>query len=520
MVVISMLEPLTFDGRAPVIRHHIRPAVERARYRWLAWPALAWRVVTPDPTHERPLDVFQRTVLRLAGAGTHRVDRVAELLDIKPDLAAHLVGGLQAWGYLDHRGELLPPGQRALEEDEEARQAPLVSRYVFQCPYSGQLLGRIAERLEYAETQPASEVGQWPMLRLGSRGKPRVRPIFFVAPRDRDIRCAVPEPEAVLAAFAGHVQGVRDHAAEQDLDWVSAPHATQSPAVLQRVSIVDDRPMPLFLATWIYVPRESGDGRWRVADPFGHGDLYPLRRRITEVARGFAPLADELRRLTGERVDALAAELDTWQSALDGEARAAIESALSAAVVGLPFERNLMEMERALAEFKRRADRKARAETAVLEANKALEQAFRVIVERWRCGRDNVDRLSWKDKSRNAMLLDAIAADIGFETPLPERFSRTRRGNIISAVTHGDAALGRQIGAALLAADAHEDHPLRALAAEIPTALQHIDAMAPERNAAAHARQDETTLTPDALKTHIEHTYAILRVFMARMAWR
>lgn len=514
---VSMRDSIRFDRYTPLVRQHLRPAVEHARYRWLAWPALAWRVVAPDPRHHRPLDVFQRTVLRLAGAGARRAERVAELLDVAVDFAAHLIGCLHQRGLVDHHGEPTDMGRRALNDDEAARRAPLVSRYVFQCPYSGRLLNRASETLPYAETELPTDDDDRLMLRLGSRGKPRLRRVFFVAPRPCDIRRDAPEPTAVLTALAGDLRARRDHEAAAHGGPERAARLTPSGA--DRVSIVDDQPQPLLLATWIYLPREADDPRWRVADPFGMGDAYGIRREIAEQAPRFRALRAEIARLTGEHVDAVAEGLDAWATALDLEARARLEAALSAAVAGLPFEGNLLEMERARAEFERRPERVTRAEAAVLEAGKALEHAFGEVVRRWPAARAQVDRLSWQDKRRNGMLLSAIAADVGFTGLMPDRIARTTRGRVLSAVTHGDAALGRQIGAALLAADARPDHPLRALAAEAPEALAQIDALLQARNAAAHARRGESGLTLDALADHIKHTYAVMRALMASMTW-
>ncbi|MEZ4436945.1 MAG: hypothetical protein R3F65_31510 [bacterium] len=520
MVAASLADPPDrFHSGTPVLFTRLHPAVHPGAREWIAWPALAWRVVAPDPSHRRPLDVFQRAVLRLAEAGAREAERVAALLGVERDLVAHLAAGLQAAGLLDPHGACTERGRRMLADDEDARDAPLISRHVFQDPWTGRLLDRTVEQLRHAEVEPQPE-GRWPRLRFGSRGAPRQRPVFFIAPRDRDIQRHEPTAHDIMQALIGHAHAARDHEATRLGDSETIDGEDLPVPLLRRVSIVDDHPQPVFLVTWLYLPESAEDTGWRVADPFGLGDAYALRPAIVDQASRHPPLAERLARLTGEKLDALAANLTAWNTALDQQARERVTETLGVAAVGAPFEANLLEMERARIEFQTDPARAARAETAVLEAQKALEHALRVLLRQWRCPRDRVDRLSWDDRRRNAMLLDAIAADLGFTTPLPERLSRTGRGKVLSAITHGDASLGRQIAATLIAAEFHPDHPLRALAAQMPDAWHRVDAMTGARNAAAHANRSREPLPSDAIDAHITTTYALLAALMPRVSWR
>lgn len=506
MVDASTVDAPAFTRSTPVLRTFLRPAAPRARSRWIAWPTLVWRVVAPDPTWRRPLDVFQRATLRLLAAEAADAHRIAALLGLHPDLTAHLIAGLQHAGFVGARGACTPRGRSALDDDDDARRAPLVSCHVFQDPSTGRLLDRSIDQFPITDAVWRPD-DAWPRLQTGSRGRPKTHRLFCVRPSE--VRVVEPDAAAIIAALAAHHRAQRDAAARDDLDDAGPP--IDPGDTLDRVRVVDEQPRAAWLATWLYVPADRDDGRWRVADPFGLGDAYALRRQIAERARDFGPLADEISKLTGERLEQLDGTLDTWLTALDGEAHDRATRGLGGPVIGQPFEHDLLEMERARLEFERRPDRLARAETAVLSANKALEHAVRAILERWPCPTDRIDRLSDRNKRRNAPLLDEIAGRIGFATPLPDGFRGLLRGQVFWAATRGDGSLARGLAAALIAAEAHPDHPFHALAAALPDALQRIGAMAPERNLAAHARRERTRLTAAELATHIDDTYTILR---------
>ena len=70
------------------------------------------------------------------------------------------------------------------------------------------------------------------------------------------------------------------------------------PENIQRISVVADDPMPVWLGTLLYATHaDDEDAAWNVADPLGLGSSPFLRAEIARRSEDLPALRDALRRL-------------------------------------------------------------------------------------------------------------------------------------------------------------------------------------------------------------------------------
>ncbi|MCP4696903.1 MAG: hypothetical protein GY862_08655, partial [Gammaproteobacteria bacterium] len=257
------------------LRAHVRDAPREQR-RYLLWPVWTYRVVAPT-AEQRRLNILQKAVLGLCNAGVFEIKRVAERLDIHAALAKEIILTLQQDGLANSRGLPTDAGMKTLI-DETIKISDSVSvGHVFQDPWTGELWPRFVQDLNYAELR--YEDSDHPRLVLGSTGKPRYQWAYQYAPRgDTPTR---PQPKQIIDAVRQHKRAKR-HSVEWEYDednYVSYADKELQDR-LERVSIVDDAPQRMFLATYLYLDEAEAD--WYVCDPFGFGPSLFLRRRIDE----------------------------------------------------------------------------------------------------------------------------------------------------------------------------------------------------------------------------------------------
>ena len=207
---------------------------------------------------------------------------LATVFRIHPDLAALVYVELQERGLLNREGLPTQKG-RDLFEEETLESHKLVTGHVFQDPWSGDLWPRFVERLDYVELQQNPNNG-FPDLVLGSKGKPRRERAFMVLPGNLALPPA-PSASEIVHVTRRHRSALRRSESYEGTDEDDT-FAHAGSLVLERVSLVDDRPTPVFVTSFIYLP-ESGDlaGEWHACDPFGLGVSPALRRALEREMR-------------------------------------------------------------------------------------------------------------------------------------------------------------------------------------------------------------------------------------------
>lgn len=477
-----------FDKTTPVLRFR-RGKVPGAV--WVLWPVLAWRVVAPVP-REQVLNFFQRAVLALARAGVVRVVDVAERLMIAPDLAGLVVQELRGLGLLDHSGGPTHRGLQTLDDIEFDPPDDATFGHVLSDPFTGKLSLRfVTGDLPIADVEPDDE--GWPVLLGGSAGDPWKDRTYSVSPGAGErLRIAKPGAADVLRV-------ARRTRRQRDLedDERDIPR-------LQRVSFVDERPQPHWLAVCVR-RHESGD--WMVDDPVGRGESIELRAQIDAVLDRHQELRRRIKRLVGD--DSGTPSLTELQT----RATFDIEERLTMAIrQHEPVRERLVAMQRAWLEASLEGAPADKWDDVLVKAQRAAERALRIAHEPWCAATPPLFMdLAESDKALNQQLLDAIAGELGFSTPLPPTLASVRRGKVQHAEDSGSGSLRPLVVLALLSAGRDRAHPLHQAARRHVDLLERLDRLAQARDRAAHDSDEPPSRT---VERHRETVFLLVETLL------
>ena len=490
---------LLFRREAPVL--HFGPRLPKdmrwSQRRFVLWPALMYRVVAPE-VRDRQLNVLQKAVLGMCRAGVTTVDRIGERLHIHPDLAEVIALELHRRGLLGTNGLPTERGRQIFEEETlEANR--LVTGHVFQDPWSGDLWPRFIEKLDYVELQQNPNSG-FPDLILGSTGKPRRERAFMVLPGDLALPPA-PGASEIVRATRRHRSALRRSESYEIADEDDTfTHAGS--LALDRVSLVDDRPTPVFVTSFIYLP-EAGDlaGEWHASDPFGLGVSPTLRRALDRELRSSTGLRAVLENMIGQSLDKQIETQQRWASEIRAMAIYNVDKALSVSARDLPQYEGLVALEYAHVEAELLGEScpEHKLRDLLGAARRALEGTFNAIFIRhppnqvWR--RVYNGRRPVEDDVYCQGVYEASAKAVGLRIPLPQALARMKP-NHVKAACHPDGGwrLRGAIVAAVLAARDDTRHPLRRAATKEPALLELLDRVATKAGDAVHGGAERHSL--------------------------
>ena len=515
-----------FTPSGPVLnfgpRHHARWSSRQ----FVLWPAWAYRVVAPR-VRQRNLNVLQRATMGLCRAGLVDTEAIAENLSIHRDLAAFIVAELMGFGLLDNHGLPTEHGIRLLEEDSLETQE-LVAGYVFQDPWNGDLWPRFVESLEYCELEYNDD--GFPLLVLGSIGKPRSYRAFTVLPRSNEMP-ATPSASAVVEAVARHRKGLRfKDAEEDDDDEESIGGFVASGIQIRRVSLVEEEPQPVFLATYLYVPQSVERAMdWYACDPFGLGQSVRLRRRLEVVIRDDPGLFGVVNQLIGRTQHAGYEDQKRWLESIQLTAGLEVDRRLTVNVRDDPSFDLLLAMESARQEMnalgpgcpQRKISEVLRSGVKVLEAVFSSMAGAHPLGDIWkrvyatRVGRHT--GRSWLVQQQDGALLTAIYGGairaVGFAEPIPRSFLNVKPGQIRSVAEYGAHwRLRPLVSATVLLAGRDPSHPLRRVAQEDPRLLVTVDSIATVGGGAGHA--GGRTVSREEAEGHVDRVYEVVATLL------
>jgi hypothetical protein len=450
---------------------------------WLLWPVLAWRVIGPK-VGRRSLNVFQRAVLGLSTASRRTVEEVAKTLRLHGDLVALIFKELEQMGALNGAYQPTDRGRAMLAEEEEDLSEDLVVGHVFADPFTGRFWPRlIGEDLRPVESRRTAK--GWPVLKLGSMGSPRTLEPFVVGMPEPQPRMTKPTATVILSAARAHARDLR-----------GVRSAAVHPGAMGRASCLDEQP-----SSYLLLVRVRHDGFERlVDDPFGVGASDALAkdieaRELADAEAGRAHLREWLRR--GEPTPGS----DESLRALHARAERLVGDRLPRAALEHPslFAR-LAAMQRAALEAAQPDSPKDKRDDVSIKAQKSVEHALRLVGARW--FRPECEQLLASDPAYNAALVEAIARDCGFETPLPYGIRKALRDGLSGALANRAGSLRAPLGALVLSALGRPEHPARAIARKDPRFLKRLDALAATRNRDAHD-------SPDARRADLERVVEV-----------
>lgn len=431
-------------------------------------------------------------------AGAFSALEVGDKLDIGSDLAELVIKQLSAQGFIN-KGLLTNQGLDILEQETLATQ-DMVAGFVFQDPWTGELWPRFVERQEYAEVKFNND--GFPDLVFGTTGKPDYRQAYMPLPIE-DIVKNKPSPQDILDAVKKHGRALRSRGDSEELEENEETWTFEQIPVLKRISFVEEDTTPVWLATFIYLPENALSATsWNVCDPFGLGDSPWLRRRIerqikNQTVRG---LQKVIFRMIGEQrdEDGIASGFADFIAHADDEAVMRVEAQLTLEIRRWDsLFNNLVAMERTYIEAEVLAASKSlpdKLDDVLVKAQKAVESLFLVIRETHPTD-NSWQVLSPRDREHNRNLLNGLASNLCFTTPLPNSLLDVKQGKVKSAADYGEASLRPHLLAALLTTRHDDKHPLQMLAQKAPDMLYRLDKLAGMRDKSSHSSKQQLALT-------------------------
>lgn len=497
-----------FDIGTPVIDadgDDFRPLQAGPR-RWVLWPVRAFKVLVPEP-RPRTFDVFQTAILRLCSAGLVRIDDIQDRLALDRDLVAFVVLQLQSIGLIDSHGRPSPRAHKLLAQDEEPETSDVVG-YVLEDALTRRLWPRfLTGKLPYARCE-AGKGGVFEVIR-GTPGDPRpIRARVLQARREassgplsaQSILRAARQHRARVSAFQLQI-GAFGEAAR-----AAPPGRGSVPALVRRVQLVDRTPEPLFVATCLFVPKDSREARVHVADPFGLGLSAELRAAVEWLAQeGHGALRGIVQELTKSALHVDSKELVELVREGAAQAVAKVRTAVGNGIDELPAAvlRHLAAAEERAADAREQLEGARRDRSAGLKriddlmgfAFAAVEEVFGWMVRTF-CGPELLAVLG-KNAQANRRLLRKLACGIGFRLD-----DETNDGNLLTvsgaqvrgAIEFGNRPLPARLSASVLAARGRPEHPLHRVAHGWPEAITSLARLKRLRDRASHATDAESGL--------------------------
>jgi len=483
-----------FQLDAPVL--HFGPrlpgGVGYSQRKFLLWPTLMYRVVAPE-VRPRRINILQKAVLGMCRAGVTSPPRIGEKLRIHQDLAELIMKELLQRGLIKADGLPTAAGNEVFE-DEALDMRPPVTGHVFQDPWSGELWPRFVQHLDYVELDRRE--GGFPDLILGTKGKPRRERAFMCRPVD-DAMPPSPDVRQILRATYRHKSALRNS------ESFEVPEGDEHLALnvetaLQRISLVDDVPTPVFLTTFIYLAENENTGDWHACDPFGLGESPTLRRAVEREVAFHPRLRAAIEGLIGSSLDAQAEKQRKWIAELRELANSNLETKFTVNVRDLPAFEELLQLEMAYldAELLGEACPEQRLRDLLGAARRALESTFRSIASKFPPG-DVWRHVYYKDKAGRdrpvqdqayvSDVYEVCAVNLGLTVPLPKAIQGTRPNHLRAACFESGWRLRGAIVASIMAAINFPSHPLVLAAKRCPELIEDLDEVASKAGEAIHA---------------------------------
>jgi hypothetical protein len=497
--------PLVFDRTTPVVDFGATSSpFKREARRWFLWPAFAYRVLLPSRGNP-PFNAFQRAALDMCLAGVRDAEEIARRLALPWELVGFVVEQLLGMGMLDDARAPTHRALRLMNEDEELSEVEDAG-YVFVDGIDGRRV--------------------WPRVLRGSL--PIVDAEFEQA-KVTFQRGTPGNPETVFANVIWPASGARPNPpSAYEAQKAARHHARRVRAFRREVSrygdaedvldglksaglrVVEVEPEPIFVASYLFLPKDARQRSWLVTDPIGLGVSDILRPGVTRLAKeGRHGLAELLEKVAGQawRVDE--GDLALYLAEATKAATERVARRLGDAANLLPPD---VLTRLADADIRLEGARTAKPiEDFLGNAYAALESVFGWLVSLY--PDPSLFSALGHNASENAPLLRRVAEQIGFnasQRTVP--LLSVTRGVVKGAISFGNKTLPGRLAAALLAAQRNGDHPLATLGAREPDALEFFAEIGRLRIDASH----DTASVPSAeVATEMrDRLFAILRALV------
>ena len=516
----------SFKRKAPVLDYgpHADPGADpggRNAREYILWPSWAFRVVAPVGIQSRHINELQKAVLGILRASRLTAIELGERLGIEPELATFVVSELQEPGWVSGEWEVTDRGNELLEEERE-ESVSLVSGWVFKDPWNGQLWPFVAPRLQYAQTE-MNDSGYPELIFVTTTGHPWCQSALTQHPPNEYRVPKPPDVQEIIDAVARHKRQdawyKRQETYQENIESWTNGHSDLLQASrirgrdLQRRRAIEAKPQPVFLVSFLYVPRAGDDASidWYACDFFGRGSDPALRRLITQVASEEKFLAQRMQRLLGRTIYGSFEGFENEEKDRKHRASKLLKQLLLDKIGSHPLV-EVLEGWLELCWLQKDAGRRHR-RNVLVACRVTLEWLFGKVAHQWPLA-DVHEMLSRKDTKINRKAFRDAANAVGL-TNLPQRLCNVSRSSIRSASKRHNQhwRLSSLVAATLLQAQITLDHPLRTAAEKAPDFLARVERVIDRGNSEAHNSKDKQ-FNLNSIRKAVEDTLEIVGLLL------
>ncbi|RKH69402.1 hypothetical protein [Corallococcus aberystwythensis] len=496
--------PLLFDRTTPIVDFGVTSSpIKWDTRKWFLWPAFAYKVLLPARGNP-PFNVFQRATLDMCRAGVRDTEEVARRLALPMDLVGFILEQLLGMDALDDARAPTSRALRLMNEDDEPAEAEAAG-YVIVDGHSLRIWPRV-HRGSLPIVDADLEQGKARFQR-GPEGRPETVSATLFWPT-QGARPGAPTAYEVQKAARHHARRIR--AFRRESSRVREGDDVLEGLKFKGLRVLGTDPEPIFVAAYLFLPKDARQRSWLVTDPCGLGVSDVLRPGVTKLAKeGKFNVAKLLEEVAGQAWHVDEGDLAVYFAEATKAARERVAQRLGEAAKLLPPE-----------VLGRLADADVRLEGArtakpiedfLGNAYAALESVFGWLVSLY--PDPSLFSALGHAAPENALLLQRIAERIGFNvSPGILPLLRVTRGIVKGAICFGNKTLPGRLAAALLEAQRNSNHPLATVATREPGALEFLAEMGKLRIAASH----DTSSVPsaEAASEMRERLFALLRALV------
>lgn len=471
--------PLVFDRTTPVVDFGATSSpLKWEAKRWFLWPVFAYKVLLPS-RGSPPFNVFQRAALDMCRAGVRDAEEIAHRLALPLDLVGFVVDQLLGMGMLDGARAPTTRALRLMSEDDEPSEVEDAG-YVFVDGIDG---GRVWPRVHRGSLPIVDAEFDQAKVKF-QRGTPGNPETVFASTIWPALSTRANRPSAYEAQKAARHHARRVRAFRREVARVGDAKNVLDGLKFRGLRVIGVDPEPIFVASYVFLPKDARQRSWLVTDPNGLGVSDVLRSSLTRLAKeGKHGLAALLEKVAGQAWHIDEGDLALYLTEATKAATDRVGRRLGGAANLLPPD---VLVRLAEADVRLEGARTAKPiEDFLGNAYAALEGVFGWLV------------LLYPDPSlflalgfvaaENATLLQRVAEQVGFRTsqrtvPLLS----VTRGAVKGAICFGNKTLPGRLAAALLAAQRNPDHPLVTLGARESGALEFFAEIGRLRIDASH----------------------------------
>lgn len=455
---------------------------------WLLWPVFVYRVIAPLPAGNKSLNIFQKAVLGFAHIKETSPDVIGKHLHLQPELIELILKELRRSSLLNSEYHTTVEGDRLVREEMEDVPSEILAGNVFQDPWHRQLWPRVVDKLQFAPIEYEKN-DIYPTLVFGTTGRKQRRYKPFLKRSDFNDRPVTPSVQDILDSSNKHQLDITKisksgFAYEVDEEIkINIQVEVDNPRI-SKISLISEYPEPYYLTTFLYRPEiDPKPGEWYVCDPFGLGASATLRRWIDNLTKHDDLLRDRLENWI-QKTETITSTSSTSINLAD-QAKMEVEVRFSDSAELMPFWPQMIAM--------------VRSELEIIDSIKPPQDKLRDVLVKAAITLESVlDHVriqhpapgctqiyNTADRKYRHELLNDIAANIGFLTPVPHRLANIDPKRVQKTENSG-GTLGERLTAAILAARSQPDHPFYLAAQNMPDMLTCISQLIYSRGQSSH----------------------------------